>query len=453
MPQKLKKELTLFTATLYGVGIILGAGIYVLIGQGAGIAGNAVWLSFIFSAILAIFTGLSYAELSGMFPKDAAEYVYTNKAFRKPPIAFAVQWIMLFAIIVSATAVAVGFGNYFSALFSLQPVSILGAEIPASMPVAAALLLIMSVVNYIGIKESTRYNIASTLIETSGLIIIIAIGALFFGKAQVDYFSSPAGIPSIISAAALIFFAYIGFEDLVNFSEETKNARKTIPRALVLSIAISTVLYILVSLSAVTVLGSEALSSSNAPLASVMDAAFPNTGFILSIIALFATSNTVLALLIVASRMMYGLGCNKVLPSACAKVGKNGTPFISIIVVMFLSLAALLLGGIKSIASLTDIGIFTVYIFVNAALIFLRYRLPNTPRTFRSPLNIGKFPVLALLGILSSFLMLFYFEPGLIVYELVIIAVGIVFYLSMKKTGKIGSSLYWGRKKALKHRP
>ena len=174
---------------------------------------------------------------------------------------------------------------------------------------------------------------------------------------------------------------------------------------------------------------------------------------LLSIIALFATSNTVLALLIVASRMMYGLGCNKVLPSACAKVGKNGTPFISIIVVMFLSLAALLLGGIKSIASLTDIGIFTVYIFVNAALIFLRYRLPNTPRTFRSPLNIGKFPVLALLGILSSFLMLFYFEPGLIVYELVIIAVGIVFYLSMKKTGKIGSSLYWGRKKALKHRP
>ncbi|MBI4015188.1 MAG: amino acid permease [Candidatus Aenigmarchaeota archaeon] len=453
MPQKLKKELTLFTATLYGVGIILGAGIYVLIGQGAAIAGNAVWLSFIFSAILAIFTGLSYAELSGMFQKDAAEYVYTNKAFKKPPIAFAVQWIMLFAIIVSATAVAVGFGSYFSALFNFQSVSILGAEIPASIPVAAALLLAMSILNYIGIRESTKYNIVSTLIESSGLIIIIAIGALFFGKTSIDYFSSPAGIPSILSAAALIFFAYIGFEDLVNFSEETKNARKTIPRALVLSIIISTILYILVSIASITVIGSDALASSKAPLSSVMDAAFPNTGFILSIIALFATSNTVLALLIVASRMLYGLGCNKILPSVCAKVGKNGTPYISIIVVMFLSLAALLLGGIKSIASLTDIGIFTVYIFVNSALIFLRYRLPNAPRTFRSPINIGKFPVLALLGILSSILMLFHFEFSIMVYEIVIIAVGIIFYLSMKKAGKISSSLHWGRKKALKHIP
>ncbi len=449
---KLKKELTLFTATLYGVGIILGAGIYVLIGQGAALAGNSIWLAFVFSAFLAAFTGLSYAELSGMFPRDAAEYVYTNKGFRKPPLAFAVQWIMLFAIIVSATAVAVGFGNYFSVLFSLQPVGILGLELPPNLLAAAVLLLVMSVLNYIGIRESARYNIVSTLIEVSGLIIIIAIGALFFGKANVDFFSSPAGIPSILSAAALIFFAYIGFEDLVNFSEETKNARKTIPRALVLSIIISTILYILVSLSSVAVLGSEALASSNAPLASVVDAAFPNTGFTLSIIALFATSNTVLALLIVASRMLYGLGCNKILPSECAKVGARGTPYISICVVFLLSLLALSLGGIKSIASLTDIGIFTVYIFVNAALIFLRYKLPNAPRSFRSPLNIGKFPVLALLGILSSILMLFYFEPSLMVYELAIIAAGIIFYFSMKKAGKISSSLDWGKKKALKHR-
>jgi APA family basic amino acid/polyamine antiporter len=111
---KLKKELTLFTATLYGIGIILGAGIYVLIGNAAGIAGNAMWLSFVVAAVIASFTGLSYAELSGMFPKAAAEYVYTKKAFNRNSVSFIVQWIMIFTLIVSASTVALGFGGYFS---------------------------------------------------------------------------------------------------------------------------------------------------------------------------------------------------------------------------------------------------------------------------------------------------------------------------------------------------
>lgn len=418
MAEKLKKELSLLTVTLYGVGIILGAGVYVLIGEGAGIAGNAVWLSFAVAAVIAAFTGLSYAELAGMFPRDAAEYVYTEHAFRKNYLSFAVQWVMIFTLIVSASTVALGFGGYFSHIFGVNPVVS-----------AAGLLVALSAVNYIGIKGSARFNIISTLIEASGIIIVILIGIFFIGNGKTDYFYSPGGLGGIFSATALIFFAYIGFEELVNLSEETRNAKKIIPKALLLALAISTFLYIMVSVSAVSIVGAEALSKSGAPLTAVVSSAIPQAGLVMSFIALFATSNTVLAILIVVSRMLYGLSCNNTLPAVCGRVGKRGTPYASVFIVMLLSAAFLLIGGIKTIALLTDVGIFIVYIFVNSSLIVLRYRSPEAKRTFTSPLNIGRFPVLALLGILSSALMLLHFDPALILYEIIVAAGGLIFYM------------------------
>ncbi|MBI2075836.1 MAG: amino acid permease [Candidatus Aenigmarchaeota archaeon] len=424
---KLKKELSLFTATLYGVGIILGAGIYVLIGQAAGIAGNAVWISFIVAAIIAAFTGLSYAELSGMFPKDAAEYVYTKNAFNRNYLSFIVQWIMIFTLIVSASTVALGFGSYFALLFPVSPAI-----------AAAGLLVALSAINYIGIKESARFNIIATLIEASGLVIVIIAGMFFIGRAEVNYFAAPLGISGILSATALIFFAYIGFEELVNLAEETKNASKVLPKALVLALGISTLFYILVSVSSVSILGAEALAKSSAPLTDVVSKFMPQAGLLMTLIALFATSNTVLVILIVASRMIYGLTCNNTLPSVFSRVGKRRTPYVAVVTVMILSLAFLLIGGIKTIALLTDIGIFVIYIFVNAALIRLRYKMPDIKRTFRSPANIGKFPVLALLGILSSGLMLLHFEPVLILYEIVVVSIGLTFYKIFTKARAAG---------------
>ena len=257
---------------------------------------------------------------------------------------------------------------------------------------------------------------------------MIVIGAMFFGRTSVDYFAAPAGIAGIISATTLIFFAYVGFEELVNLAEETKNAQKTVPRALVLSLVISTLLYILVSVSAVTVLGAEALAASSAPLASVVAAAVPQAGVLMSLIALFATSNTVLAIMIVASRMLYGLACNNSLPAACSVVGKRGTPYASVFIVMLTALAFVFAGDIKTIALLTDVGIFLVYIFVNAAVVALRYKEPSVKRTFLSPANIGKIPVLALLGIVGSGLLLLHFETKLLLYEAAVVVAGLVLY-------------------------
>ena len=413
---KLKKELGLFLATLYGVGIILGAGIYFLIGEGAGLAGNSLWLAFVIGAIVASFTGLSYAELAGMYPRDAAEYVYTKKAFRKESLAFVAQWIMAFTVIVSGSAVALGFGNYFSSMFGVDPVLS-----------GIGLILTLSLLNYRGIRESSKFNTVATFIEMSGLLFIIAIGLSFLGN--VNYFETPnnIGLSAILPAATLVFFAFIGFEELANMSEEAKNP-KVIPKAIVLSIIISTFLYVLVSVSAVSILNWQDLAQSETPLASVASKVIPQSAFWISVIALFSTSNTVLITLIVASRLIYGLACNNSLPRVCASVGKRGTPYVAISLVAFLALVAISIAGVSTIALLTTLGIFLVYVFVNAAVIALRYREPRTKRPFRIPLSIGKFPVLPLIGLISSLFMLFNFDYILIIFEIVLILIGFGFY-------------------------
>jgi APA family basic amino acid/polyamine antiporter len=439
---KLKKQIGLWPLVLYGVGIILGAGIYALLGVGAGVAGNAIWMSFVLGAFLAFFTGLSYAELSSMYQKDAAEYVYTENAFRKKQLSFLVQWIMLFVVIVSAATVALGFAGYFTHIFGGSPVV-----------AAAGLIVVLSLLNYVGMKESTQFNVFSTLIETGGLIIVAALGFLYFGKTDVDFLALPAsGINSVIMGTGVIFFAYIGFEEMVNFSEETKNAAKIVPKALVIALVISTILYILVSLSAVAIVGADALAASKAPLTTVVEAVIPEAAFVFSLIALFATANTVLISLIVASRMLYGLSMNISLPRSLACVGKRCTPYVSIFAVMLVSLFFLAAAGIKTIAQLTDLGIFIVYIFVNLSLIKLRYAQPKAKRLFRTPLNIGKFPVLPVLGILTSAGLILYFESELLIYELVVVLIGFAIYEIYKRINGGKSREELPEKKARKQR-
>jgi len=425
----LKREIGLFEATLYGVGVILGAGIYALIGAGAGIAGNALWLAFVIAALISAFTALSYAELASMFPKAAAEYVYTRKAFGKPSLSFVISWLMIATTIVAASTVSLGFGGYISNMF--------GFGTPLAW--AAALIVVLTIVNWFGIKLSARFNIVASSAETLGLILVVIAGAWLIMSGQphaLNVFEMPAGtgFGGVMAAAALVFFAYIGFEEVVNISEETKNPRKVIPKALLLALLISTILYILVSFSAVAAIGWEALASSPAPLADALKSIWGAAGGqLLSILALFATANTVLITMITSSRIIYGMGRQRSLPRACATVGKRRTPVVAVFAVGLLALATLSLGGIKTIALLTDLGIFIVYLFVNLSLIWMRYTMPRARRPFRSPLNIGRFPLLAGLGVAGSGIMMFYFEPMLLLLEVVIIAAGAGIYAVIKK--------------------
>ena len=410
----LKRELGLFQTVAYGVGIILGAGIYALIGQAAGLAGNAVWMSFVIAAFIASFTGLSYAELCSAFPKDAAEYLYVKKAFGNKMLSFLTGWSIVLTGIVGAAAVALGFGGYFSAMFGTP-----------ALYAALGILAVFSLLNFYDIKLSAGINIIFTLIEASGLLLIIALGVGHIGS--VNYLES-TGTAGIFSAAALIFFAYIGFESIVKMGEETKNPTKILPTALILSIIITTLLYIFMALSVVSIMPWQELAKSSAPVADVAARAMGGQAYlILSTIALFATGNTVLILIIATSRMIYGMAKEGVLPKYFAQVSRMGTPWVATLFVMFVSMLFTIVGNVGTVANITNLLVFLVFITVNASLIKLRYRRDFRPR-FRAPVNIGRFPVLAALGILVSLLMLLQFSTIVVLYGLGILLAGAIIY-------------------------
>jgi APA family basic amino acid/polyamine antiporter len=419
---RLKREIGLFEATAYGVGIILGAGIYALIGKAAGIAGNAVWLSFLIGAAISSFTGLSYAELSSMFPKAAAEYVYVKKAYDSKLLAFLIGWLIVFTGIVSAATVALGFAGYLNA--------ILGSPIILT---AVVLIGSLSFLNFYGIKESARVNILFTFIEILGLILIILMGLTSLGK--VNYFEMPHGMSGIFIAAALIFFAYIGFENVVNIAEETKNPTKVIPGALILSIIITTVLYVLVAVSTVSLADWKELGKSTAPLAYAASRVLGKTAFsVISFIALFATTNTVLILLIAVSRMIYGMARDGSLPQVLSSIHeKRRTPWLAVIVTMLLSMFFVLLGDIRLVASITSFGAFITFSLVNLSLIWMRYKKSELRRPFKVPLNIGKFPILGFLGLISCLIMVMHFDLNVILLGTLIMGMGLIVYVFRKE--------------------
>ena len=412
----LRRDLNLYQAVACGVGIIVGAGIYVLLGPAAGMAGNAVWISFVISAFLALMTGFSYAELSSIFPKDGSEYVYIEETFNKK-LAFLIGYSILFGGAFSAATVSLGFAGYFAALFNTNYL----------VPVAAALLILMSIVNLRGIRESANLNILLTAIEVIGLILVILVSLKYFGS--VNYLEAPKGIPGILSASSLIFFAYIGFESLVKLSEETKNAKKVIPLALIFSILIATILYILVSMSAVSVLGYQALSESKAPLADVISAALgKDFSSLITIIALISTAATVLLIILSASRVLYGLGEEIKQLKIFTKVSKNThSPYLAILSILVLALTFVLIGKIEIVASVTNFTIYLTFFFVNLSLLVLRYQKPKLKRKFRAPLNIGNFSVTALLGLLSSLFFIANLELKIIIAGMGLTILGLIF--------------------------
>jgi APA family basic amino acid/polyamine antiporter len=414
----------LFQLTMYGVGLIFGAGIYVLIGEATGLAGNIVWLSFVISAVVAVFSGLSYAELGSMFPSAAAEYVFVKHTFRNNFIAFLVGWLTAITSIITAATVALGFGGYLVQFI----------EIPITL--AAILLVIgLSIVNFIGIRESAWTNTIFTLIEASGLVLIIFIGFAFVEAKPVDYLDAPFGFSGVILAFVLIFFAFIGFEDMTNVAEEVKNPKKTLPRAILLAIAITCTLYILVSFAALRLLDWQELGGSAAPFAAIANRALgPGGQIILSAIALFATANTVLITLVAGARILFGMATHKSLPLFLSIIhSKTKTPWIAVVGVMVTSIGFAFIDDIVLVANIVVFAVVITFAMVNLSVIVLRYVEPNMERPFRVPLNIGKFPVLSLFGLISSIYMGLQFEIPVVGVGIGIIGAGALFYFVYNK--------------------
>ncbi len=410
----LRREIGLFQAVTYGVGIIVGAGIYALIGKAAGHAGNAIWASFLFSATIASFTGLSYARLSSIFPKSAAEYVYAREAFGSRFAAFIVGWLIILSGVISSSAVALGFGGYLRPYLALPET-------------ASAILLtvLLALVNFWGIQKSVRLNALFTLLEVFGLILVVAFGIRYLGS--VDYLEAPMGIRGIVSAAALVFFAFIGFEALVKMGEETKDPERTIPRALMISLMISALLYALVGISSISVVPYSVLASSASPLAEVALRAQGSQAFtLLSIIALFATANTVLIIQISTSRIIYGIAKESSANTLAKIHPTTGTPHYTILLTAIASIAFILLGDIELVANVTNLVTFLVFLSVNLALVLLSRQKSHSsaPR-----LAIGRGYLLsATVGVFASAAMLLQFDLPTAGISVIVVLLGGVIY-------------------------
>ena len=420
----LSRHLGLFHLTMYGVGLILGAGIYVLIGEAAGFAGNALWISFILGAIVAAFAGLSYSELTALFPKAAAEYVFVKEGFRSDFIGFLVGWLTILTSIIVAATVALGFGGYMEEL----------TNIPILIS-ALAILGILSFVNFIGIKESAWANTIFAIITISGLAIIILIGFSFPIETEIDYFENPMGFNGIILAFVLVFFAFIGFEDMANVAEEVKRPQRTMPRGIMLSVLITTIIYILVSLASIRIVGWEQLAESSAPLAFVAEQRLGEQGhFILSVIALFATASTILITLVAGARIFYGMARDGSLPSKLGLIHhKTKTPWIAVILILVTAISFSFIGDIVIVANIVVFAVVVTFAMINLAVILLRYVKPDVERPYRVPVNIGRFPILPLFGLGATIYMATQFELEIILVGLGIVASGAIFYVVYNK--------------------
>lgn len=428
-PPKLKRRVSLFALTIYGIGNILGAGIYALIGDVVGITGNLSWLAFVLASITGVLTGLSYAELSAMYPKSAAEFVYTEEAFKKRILSFILGWIIIFSGVLSAATVALAFGGYLSDLLGIE-------FIVFKIVFAIILVLGLSGINFIGIKTSTRTNIIFTMIEALGLIIIIFLG--FFGQQEPNYFSLPSGSSFLVifSAVALIFFAYIGFEDIANIAEEVKEPNKNLPKAIIYSIFITTILYCFTAIAVVKILPIDRIADSEAPLADVAEEILGPVGvFLMSSIALFATANTVLIMLIVTSRMMYGMARDKALPIGISKISsKHRTPIIAVYLTTGFTLIPIFIGNISLVANATVFGVLITFFLVNISLIALRKTKPDLERPFELKPSFKGVPLIALLGSIVCIALLFTFTDDLLIIliQMIIIIIGIIVFYVMK---------------------
>lgn len=384
----LHRTLGLGSLTFYGVGLILGAGIYSILGPAAGVAGEALWWSFLLGSCAALLTGLSYAELATMLPQAGAEYVYLREAWPGAPwLAGTLGWVLVVAGMATTATVAMAFAGYAS-LFVMAPPWV----------IAVALIVASAALNMVGVREASWANIALTLIEAAGLVALIIIGIRqpAFGHA---FLAAPHG--GVLAGAALIFFSYLGFEDIANLAEEATHPGRDIPRAICISVAISTLLYVLVAVSAVALLPPEQLAASASPLADAIHAGAPGLAGALGGVALFATANTALIIIMAASRLLLGMARGGDGPRALTRMlPGRGTPALAIGgagggALLFLPLGGI--GQVGSVASMLSLGAFAC---VNLALVRMRFTCPDAERPYRVPLALGHVPILTVLGLL-----------------------------------------------------
>lgn len=376
----LRRNLSLTLLVLYGVGTTVGAGIYVLIGKVAGIAGMAAPLPFVLASLLVSVSALSFAELGRRYPLSAGEAVYIHAGFGAVAPAVAAGFLVAFAGIVSAAAIVLGFVGYFRVLFPIPPV-----------PVTIALVLLLTGVAIWGIRESVMLAGLVTLLEVGGLVVVVAGGA----DRLVDL---PARLPEmwpglspvlwlgVLSGAVLAFYAFIGFEDMVNVAEEVRGVERTLPAAIIVTLVVTTVLYVAVAVTAVLAVPPSILAQSDAPVAVLFEHTTGRSSSPLVLVALFSVVNGALIQIIMAARVLYGLARQGWLPAILGRVAERSrTPAFATLIAGALVLLFALVLDIAQLARTTSYATLVVFAAVNFALWRIKRREDRPPPGFRIP--------------------------------------------------------------------
>jgi APA family basic amino acid/polyamine antiporter len=430
----LKKAVGANQLTAMGVGAIIGTGIFVVIGEGAGIAGPAVILSFVLAAVACAFSALSYAELASSIPVSGSAYTYTYATLGEI-VAWIIGWDLILEYGVSVAAIAVGWGGNFNAfLDSAFGVALPDAiakspedggifNLPAVFIVLAITLLLVR-----GVTESARVNFVMVVVKLAVLLFFIVVALFNFGTGNFQPFA-PDGLDGVTAATAIIFFAYIGFDAVSTGSEEAKNPSRDLPVAIIGSLVICTVFYVLTAVGAIGIATPAQLSGSDAPLAAALDegAGISWAASVLALGAVVAITSVVLVIMYGQTRIFFAMCRDGLLPERLATVNQRyGTPAKLTIGLGILIAILAALVPLSEIVKLVNIGTLFAFVLVNIGVIILRRTRPDMPRPYRVPWS----PVLPILGVLFAVYLMADLPWDTWVRFVVWLALGIIIYFA-----------------------
>jgi APA family basic amino acid/polyamine antiporter len=419
-PDGLKRAISRNMLLLFVVGDVLGAGIYALVGTIGDRVGGAIWASFLVAIVLAFFTAVAYAELVTKYPQAAGAALYVNKAFGLPFVTFMVAFAVMCSGLGSASTLARAFGGDYLAEFVSVP----------TVAVAFAFLLVVAAINSRGIGESVKVNVGFTLIELSGLVLVVVIG----GAALLDGVGDPgraleikegeALLPAVMAGAGLAFYAMIGFEDSVNVAEEAREPQRDYPRALFGGLLIAGLVYLAVSIVASMAVPTDKLAASDGPLLEVVQLGplAVNTK-LFAAIALFAVANSALINMIMASRLLYGMSAQGIVPGVFSRVlPERRTPWVAIAFTTLLAMILVSTGDLSTLADMTVLLLLTVFALVNVSVLVLR-RDHVEHEHYRAP------TVLPLVGAAISIAVMFTKDADIFLRAGLLLLVGVAFWL------------------------
>ena len=391
---ELKRTIGPVQLMLYGLGSMLRAGIYRLVGKAAGMMGGAVWMAFLVAMVAALLTGVSYASIASRYPKAAGAAYVAHLAYRSPWLSYLVGLAIVCSGLASIATQSKVVAENLNTLVDLDfGFSIAGTSADV-MLIAIGFLLLVGAIVYQGISESLWVNAVCTMVESPGLILVIAVGLRFWGQA--DLFQAPATIANpagaltaglLLQGSVRTFFSFIGFEDMLNVSEEVRQPERTIPAALIGAMVVASLIYMAVAITAVSVVPWQELAKAPGPLKLVIERAapwFPAVGFTLITIA--AVANTALVNYVMGSRLLYGMARQGLLPAALGRVhGVRQTPHVAVGVLLAIVIGLQFAGDITQLAGATVLLLLFVFTLVNGALVVLKRREGDIAGCFNAP--------------------------------------------------------------------